>query len=426
MKKIFHILMSAVVALGVVACDNEIDDNLGGTSGESVSIYVSIEQPTKVDFTGETDPVKGAKIGFEEGDELYVVNGWADSTEEGYYFTYAKQEGDVYKFVCDTPGVSKVLGAWKGIYYLGGRKQAIGAYGNTVEESVNGVFMHGAGTVDGSTPIALSTSAILKFKSDDPVTITSSSSAFYNNGSTSTYTTRTTGEYIYLPLTRYSGEYTFTFSIKGKEIGKKTLTLAPNKIYNFGYLETPAEEVADGDPAGIAITINGDFADWNNITKNVVTDASSTMKTVKAYADANNVYVYAEMKPTSPTVHFGVFLDLDADPTTGGKYSNNGITRYGEANIQAQCIYNSEIIEYAWGGNYTYNSDGTQLGTFTFTGAKPVRTDDGSMYVELAIPFAQIPELKSKNIGVIAYVQDNYATSGMLPAEGYLVIPAVE
>lgn len=426
MKKIFYILMSAVVALGAVACENTFNDNLD--TNNKVSITVVIDETTKVAL-GELEEGLGQKVKFELNDELLVNRG--SGSTENYYFTCTEVNGDEYTFTCEAEGVSSIKDHYLYFYYQGGRKGVADLFGNKEDMTIKGAFLKGEGTLTGSGSIKMKMAPLLKLKSAYPVTVTASDWVF--NGY-KTITTAGGDEWVYIS-THTARTVTITASIKnepayvkgtGQATGEKELAMQYNKIYNLGELDAKPEEVADGDPAGIEITIDGVFTDWNNITKNVATDASSTMKTVKAYADANNIYVYAEMKPTSPTVHFGVFLDLDADPATGGKYNNNGITRSGEAQIQAQCIYNSAIVEYKWGGNYTYNSDGTQLGTFTFTGAKPVRTDDGSMYVELAIPFDQIPELKSKNIGVIAYVQDNYATSGMLPADGYLVIPAVE
>lgn len=428
MKKIFNILMIAAVALGAVACDNTIDEGITPEqNGESVSITVSIAE-TRVAL-GEAVDGKLPLV-FELNDQLCVSDNWGgygDDRDFWFTCTAADVENNNYTFTCEKEGVSAIVGTEKNVFYFGGAPAGNGAVCNTELESIKGVGMSGSTSVFGTDPISLDVNPVLKLTADFPVTLEASMGTFSSSKGrwATSYTTTTTGT-IYVPMYK-AGTYDLSVVVKGQTVKKATgFTFAKNKIYNLGTIEAPEEEVADGDPAGIEITIDGVFTDWNNITKNVATDASSTMKTVKAYADANNIYVYAEMKPTSPTVHFGVFLDLDAEPTTGGKYNNNGITRFGEANIQAQCIYNSAIVEYQWGGNYTYNSDGTQLGTFTFTGAKPVRTDDGSMYVELAIPFDQIPELKSKNIGVIAYVQDNYATSGMLPAEGYLVIPAVE
>ncbi len=319
MKKIFNILMIAAVALGAVACDNAIDDNLTPEQqGESVSITVSIAE-TRVALGEAVDGQLPLK--FEEGDELYVVNGWADSTEEGYYFTYTKQEGGNYVFTCTAEGVSGIVGDWKGIYYLGGRKQAIGAYGDTASESINGVFMNGAGSIGGSAPIELTVAPVLKLKSDYAVTISASDWIFCNG--TKTYTTQKTGEWIYLAVNT-DGTFEISASVLGEVVKTKTFTLKDNTIYNLGEIK-PVEKEKDN----ANITINGNFEDWVDVTNCVATlpdGVSYTAATlIKGYADADYLYVYLEYDPTNVN-KMSMFIDPDYSNTTGctGNWGQNG------------------------------------------------------------------------------------------------------
>lgn len=320
MKKIFNILMIAAVALGAVACQNDINDDVTPEqNGESVSITVSIAE-TRVALTGDTQTIEGKtqyKLGFEEGDELYVTPSWSGST--GFYFTYDKQVGDEYIFTCTAEGVSAIVGTEQWVAYLGGKKQAEGAYKfycDTAAESVKGVVMVWDGTL-GVDKINFRVAPMLKFKSNDPVTVTASAEVFRDGSGKSSYTTKTTGEYVYLPLNGPEGDVTFTFSIYGQEIGKKTISLGwTGNIYNFGEIEAPEVEK---DVATIAI--DGAFTDWEDVKINVATlpvDATTNtvIKTLKAYADATNIYVYGEITMEA-SVRMGFEFDLDNDSSTG-------------------------------------------------------------------------------------------------------------
>ena len=254
MKKILNILMIAAVALGAVACDNAIDDNLTPEqNGESVSIRVKLPD-TRVSL-GDYEEGKGYKLSFDEGDELYVASGW--SKEGGYYFTYTAQEGDEYIFTCTADGVQSIVGTYRYAAYLGGKTQADGAYKfycDTAAESPKGIVMVVDTHTFGTAPLTFRVAPMLKFNADAPVTIEATKGVFRDGSTKTSYTTKTTGE-VYVPLCEVNGETTFTFSINKQVIGKKTLDLAWNgKIYNFGTFETPEpeeEQPVDGDPAGV-------------------------------------------------------------------------------------------------------------------------------------------------------------------------------
>lgn len=436
MKKIFRILTIAALALGAVACDNTIDDNISPEqNGESVSITVSIAEPTKVAL-GEAVDGKLPLV-FELNDQLCVSDHWGgygDDRDFWFTCTAADVENNTYTFTCEKEGVGAIVGTERNVFYFGGAPAGNGAVCNTELESIKGVGMSGGTSALGTDPISLDVNPVLKLTADFPVTLEASEGTFSSSKGrwATSYTTTTTGT-IYVPM--YNADtYDLSVVVKGQTVKKATgFKFEKNKIYNLGTIEAPEEEVADGDPAGIEITIDGVFTDWNNITKNVATVADGAdytiMKTMKAYADANNIYVYAEMVPNTATVHWGLCLDLDADPATGYTKAiwddalQKNWKAYGcEVVINDQCIYNSEIIEYAWGSNNTYNSDGSSKGSFTFNGARPV-FENGVLYVEVAIPYSEIPEVTTKNISVVSYVKDNWALAGALPGSDTLVIP---
>lgn len=439
MKKIFYTLMTAIVALGAVACNNEIDENLATT--ESLSIEVVISEATRIALTDNGTDENGnptQKLGFEDGDKLLVTTAWGGDTTNSannFWFTYSSETG---LFTCTAEGVGALKGQERNVFHLATHpeKGLVGGVLCDSEAGLNGVALVGSTSALGEEAITLNAYPILKYTSEYEVTFTAGKSVFgaiksWGIGQYAEYTFPA-GTDVYVPLFS-NGTMNFSASIKGEVVKEKELTFENNKIYNLGTLEANPEESADGDPAGIDITIDGVFTDWANITKNVATVTEGAnytiMKTMKAYADAENIYVYAEMIPNTTTVHWGLCLDLDTDPATGytkaiwdAALQQNWKAFGCEVVINDQCVYNNEIIEYAWGSNVTYNRDGSSLGSFTFNGAKPV-FENGVIYVEIAIPYSEIPEITTKNISVVSYVKDNWALAGALPGSETLIIP---
>lgn len=436
MKKIFRILTIAALALGAVACDNTIDDNITPEqNGESVSITVSIAEPTRVALTGDTqtdaDGKTQYKLGFEEGDELYVTPSWSGST--GFYFTYDKQVGDEYIFTCTAEGVGAIVGTEQWVAYLGGKKQADGAYKfycDTAAESVKGVVMVWDGTL-GVDKIDFRVAPMLKFKSNDPVTVTASGSVFRDGSGKSSYTTKTTGEYVYIPLNGPEGDVTFTFSIYGQEIGKKTIKgLGWNgKIYNFGEIVAPEVEK---DVATIAI--DGNFADWEDVKINVVdlpaNEESVNIQTIKAYADSDNLNIYAKVKICT-TMHIGALLDLDNNNETGGTYwvvGNFGNKVKAEAWMENYIIYNNTTPEEVTPGTFHLYNGGWESSAVEVDGCKPVAIGEtGFAEVEFSIPLSALRSyIKTPYIGVVVYVLKDWGAGGFLPYEDSTLLIPVE
>ena len=101
MKKLFYILVSAIVALGAVACNNVFDDNIeSNTTREGVSFTVALDEEASRIVIG--DRVDGKHpITFNEGDVLY-----AENSELGIYEFVALDEKT---FVCEKPSTKGKL-----------------------------------------------------------------------------------------------------------------------------------------------------------------------------------------------------------------------------------------------------------------------------------------------------------------------------
>ena len=258
MKKIFYFIASAIVALGAVACQNDIDETIDNNQQtEGYSIKVTIDEQTRIDL-GEADANKKRKLTFTEEDVLVVRS--ADQEGTNYLFEYAKAEGDVYTFTCNTEGVNSLVGTTPHIFYLGGLHESADAlipYGvgvcNTAAENISGIGMYANATCHSSTfgdennTVTLFAQPMLKFTANEPVTFSTKDETtflFFVDGSWSKeYTTKTTGE-IYLPILA-SNEQEIEVTVTTESGFNKTLTKAfeENKIYNLGTIE--AEEVVE-------------------------------------------------------------------------------------------------------------------------------------------------------------------------------------
>ena len=432
MKKIFYIFASAIVALGAVACQNDIEEGVKPEQqGESVSICVTIDEPTRVAL-GDFEEGKGYKLSFEEGDQLCVTDAWGGyGDERDFWFTYTRTEGDSFVFTCKTEGVSAIVGQPMSVFYLG---CGVAGQGVLCDSSagLEGVVMDGSTDALGQSAISLSAAPVLKLTSDYLVTLTTSKNAFaliksWGIGQYNTYTTTSTGT-TYIPLFA-KGEMTLSATVKGEVVKSTTVTLEKNKIYNLGTIDAPEEVLADGDAAGIEIAIDGVFTDWANITKNVATVADGatydSIKTLKTYADKDNLYLYMEFDMTNPTYHIGVIVDADNDQSTGGGYGSSKIPATGEVMLYDYCVGDgSNILNFVtWSDSFRTWTDGAWVATNTpIESVTPVTIEGGLYAAELAISRANV-NLTSKNVGVAVYSKANWGYSGVLPATGTLVIP---
>ena len=251
MKKIFYFIASAIVALGAVACQNDINEGVTPEQ-EGFSINVTIADQTRVALGNLDEETKQRKLTFTEGDVLVVREEFQKGTN--YFFTYTKGEGDVYTFTCEQEGVNSLVGKTPYVFYLGGlHEQAddlktYGAFCNTAAENISGIGMSANPTCysgkfgDKDCTISLETLPVLKFTAQEAVTISSEDNAslfFVNNSWANTYTTTTIGE-IYLPVISSGSDCTVTVTTESGFNKSFTETLDWGKIYNLGEIKKPA------------------------------------------------------------------------------------------------------------------------------------------------------------------------------------------
>lgn len=255
MKKIFYFIASAIVALGAVACQNDIEENINNNQQtEGLSINVTIAEQTRVELGALNEETKQRKLTFTEGDVLVARSGYQEGTN--YYFKYTKAEGDVYTFTCEDEGVSSLVGTKPCFFYLGGLHEQAdelilhGAICNTAAENISGIGLSSNEVAedwtlgDAEYTVTLSANPILKFTANEPVTFSCDRSVFFVNGeATNEYTTETTtGEIIYLPILSSSGiKCTVTVTTESGFNKSFTKSLQTDTIYNLGNIEAPAK-----------------------------------------------------------------------------------------------------------------------------------------------------------------------------------------
>ena len=250
MKKIFYFIASAIVALGAVACQNDIEENIeNNQQTEGLSIKVTIAEQTRVALGELNTENKMRKLTFTENDQLI-----ASAEGKSVIFTYTKAEGDVYTFTCKDEKVSELIGTKPNFkYWADGLDAATlatnGAVCNTAAEDIAGIGMYATeyewdqpnGNLgDEGYTVTLHALPLLKFTANEPVKFESDfPSLFFVDGWESSYTTTKTGD-IYLPIMSSSGnECTVTVTTESGFNKTFKKVFDDNRIYNLGTIAVP-------------------------------------------------------------------------------------------------------------------------------------------------------------------------------------------
>ena len=255
MKKIFYFIASAIVALGAVACQNDIEENIeNNQQTEGLSIKVTIDEQTRVDL-GVLNAENKRKLTFTDGDVLVARANRYSGTN--YFFTYTQTEGDVYTFTCTNDDVSELIGTKPYFFYLGGLHEQVNEllghgytyFCNTAAEDISGIGLYASNKDydhnqknlgEEGHKVSLHALPLLKFNANEPVKFESDhASLFFVDGWKSSYTTTKTGE-IYLPIMSSSGnECTVTVTTESGFNKTFKKVLGENTIYNLGTIAVP-------------------------------------------------------------------------------------------------------------------------------------------------------------------------------------------
>ena len=236
MKKIFYYLMCAVVAMGAMACQNDIDTDItpNENGGEKVSFVAEIGEATRVNIGGKVDGKYRITLDDEDVLTVQLHNGGELGGN-----TYVFETTDGVNFSCEEDGVSELL-TGEVYVYLGETDSFCSLC------DINGISLCGVGSLSGdNAKIKLGVStAVLVFESTEDVTLKSTDASLFsccdkcsNRIMEDAEITIPASEGVHYVAVGGDGqEHTFSYSIGGVECKSIDIAFEPGKIYNLGTL----------------------------------------------------------------------------------------------------------------------------------------------------------------------------------------------
>ena len=235
MKKIFYILVSAIVALGAVACNNEIDENIEANNGGVVSFTVSLDDEASRITIG--DRVDGKHpITFNQGDVIYATN----SSLKAFEFVC---EADNATFVCTKPNADGKLPT----EMVG---ETLDFYTNKTPNSDNGaegIVLRANDTLDNTEGEVITLtlgSPVLAYTAPQEVTLKADKRIFRTGGKYEfEMTVPAAEEKNYVAILGNQGKVNFSYAIADETVKEMPEFTFENLIYDLGNLTTAVAEV---------------------------------------------------------------------------------------------------------------------------------------------------------------------------------------
>jgi hypothetical protein len=241
------------------------------------------------------------------------------------------------------------------------------------------------------------------------------------DGATATFIVKTEGVTGYKwdfgdGTTSTDAKPTHTYPGKGKYVPTLTASVNGKSVEASTVLR-----IAKTSPVKIN---DNSLADWDAVTKNVVTvdPAKGVFRTMKFDYDGNYVYLYAEMasKKSNGDI-FDVYLDSDNDPTTGlltGNWPDGGYDVLIEGPFlvgpatDVSIMYFTGAAQTDWGWAIQSISEAYTVGT--------VKDEGGLLKFEMRIARGKLKGLTGTGlrIAVQANKSDWSAALGAAPNEG--------
>ena len=235
MKKIFYFIASAIVALGAVACQNDINEGVTPEQ-EGFSINANIGDITRIAITDSDNKEDYKTLSWVGNETLTALLG------ENYVdFTNTTEKPNT--FTCNTPGVKAMFEAQlkeKGAvnFYFGFEVYASGEYGNSDDEKCK--FML-EGSYNGTNDVITMklTQTIFHFSCEEEVTLKYTD----EQGEGILYNYK--NEYTFPVGEHYVGVFAATNAtleawIGGEKVKSTTKSFNTGKIYNLGEIKKPA------------------------------------------------------------------------------------------------------------------------------------------------------------------------------------------
>lgn len=244
MKKIFYILVSAIVALGAVACNNEIDENIEANRSEGVSFTASLDETASRILVGDLNESGKHPITFESDDVIYATYYSNELSDNVAPFAFTTTDG--VTFTClennaDGLAPQTLIG------------QLVEFSVNELDSSkgVDGIALYASQSFENKSTVTLGLAnycGVFAFTSSHEVTLTASTGIFsweIEEGDywTGTEITIPAAEGIqYVPFIPQLSEFTLSYSIGGEKV-KEITRVFSNKIYTLGGLNEAVASV---------------------------------------------------------------------------------------------------------------------------------------------------------------------------------------
>lgn len=356
MKKIFYILVSAIVALGAVACNNEIEENIEANRSEGVSFTASLDDNASRVLIGDLTDGKHP-IAFENDDVI-----WA-SLEFDYSAPFVFTTTDGVKFTCTEANANgqlpeELIG--KHVYFIVNGQKMVGGQTMNSATGVDGIFFptevynfENNSTVTLGLPFDY---GVFAFTSPYDVTLEASTSIFVigSNIRSSITIPQAEGTQYVSFMNQGGAAFTLSYSVNGQKVKEITRGYS-NKIYTLGGL---TEAVA---------TVNG---------KNYTDLAQAVVAAAEAGADVVLSDDAVVTEPIAIPAGTEVTIDLNgnvitADNTTYA-FNNLGTLTLKDSNAGAipssSSVMSKTGAEIAWSvsarGIYNgYDKDGNHVST---------------------------------------------------------------
>ncbi|MBQ9137374.1 MAG: hypothetical protein IJX65_01910 [Alistipes sp.] len=296
MKKIFNLILAALVIIGAAACTKNNEANDVVLPAEGLSFYADLSM-TRVDLQ-ESNGVWNTAW---EGNEILTVV--AADRSASYEFVNTPAEPN--KFTCTTAGVESLVGNPVVINHTPESLSLIGKQGIYVQQEV--------GAFNPTTAIKLTAmNSFLRYDYQGAGTVTFTlvnnaepeAGAFFveENANVQSVTTDARGEnWISFLATTEAAECTLTYSVNGIECKKTTLSITSGKVYNLGMLSDPEVETKEVFLVpGVWASDNARFAVYESDTQSWVSLApvSGEFGLYSAEVSTSNI-IFVRMNPSS-------------------------------------------------------------------------------------------------------------------------------
>ena len=235
MKKIWNLMLVALVMLGAAAC-TEKDVNVDANENAGFSFYAEVAEATRATIEKDGDVWKTA---WELNDKLYVIAG--DAGEYRYEFSCTDVETG--KFTCTDNTVAQHVGQPVSIRTAGDHYSLEGksAFYTTVNVNAFGA--------DAKIELPALTSFFrYTYNGEGDVKLALTADAFRNEDGTSAMEVVVAGKSGENFVAFWPGldglTATLTFAVNGMTIKEKELTFAAGMVYNLGTMTLPYEASA--------------------------------------------------------------------------------------------------------------------------------------------------------------------------------------